>query len=49
MTQPGSQTFPVTMQKAWAQLTKNMGQVNLSRVRQARKAANELARMKART
>ena len=50
MTQPSpQQTFPVTLQKAWARLTFNMGHTNLRRVRDARKAAQELTRMKART
>ena len=50
MSQPNpQQSFPVTQQKAWSNLMKTMGLVNLRRAKDARKAAQELTRMRARS
>ena len=49
MGQPNQQQpFVVTQQRAWSNLMKTMGLVNLKRAKQAQKAAHELTRMRAR-
>ena len=48
MTAPVQSSFPVTIQRAWARLMVNMGGTNMQRARDARKAAQELTRMRTR-
>jgi len=46
VSQPPEQTAPVTLQRAWAQLMRNMGGTNMQRARDARKAANALTNLR---
>jgi hypothetical protein len=47
MTQPNpGEAFPVTLQRAWAHLTQNMGLLNLQRARDAQRALRHLRAMR---